>query len=763
MAGFGALNDFDANFQEFQTRKQQQLQEFQARQQQQYNDFQSRTQQEIAQFRKRSDDKIAEIKRKSAETFEKLEKEYNDFIQGTPFVNCIPGWSFLECKQSEPAWWSCNLKPGITRSQMQSDVEAYCTQKSDAFEYDPLDDFEEPENEENDTPIRMNAQVEELSEADGVTAYAEFDPSQDSQDAPYATQQNNSWNTNYNDSDKTPDSAPAPTQDKSASTMIAQDATRKAEKNKKNCTPAQRNKINATDCKISPDGKYSDIKCDNQKGYRLNANSTACEKSSRQETNKKCTQEQLTQLNAQSGKLYYYAETPNTQYCGITQCKNNFVINNDKPQEKCVCPTEKGFEEKEGKCVKKNDTNTINIIGTVVDGDSTNKQPIKWVYIKYDEGKKNPGQMRTGGNGKFNIDVIPGTTVTFEHTDYKTQTATFDIKTESIEIQMTHKSLAAQHGAAVGEPCPDDVLKILNAESGTYKKDATTGLIYCNIKKCTSNLKITKTEKPEPINFTDLDIMLEHCECPDNLPVKRSQNGVLECIPAELIHISGYVTNYKNEALPGVKIKIDKKTIKTDPSGHFTLSAQIGAKILLSHKGYKDYTHTIWADNTNPTIVMIEANAKNIQRGGNVIDEKGNPMPNITIKYDNKKIQTDKDGRFDITAPQGTVMTLSAKGYEDIQITLDEDCPDCDIDMTPTKKQVNNTEKKKLCEKEGPNTGKWNETLKTCNCKGKAFFDETDGCTTATTEYTNAESALETLYEQFTAQLNDIKSNIQQQ
>ena len=687
---------------DFEARNQQKFADFETRSQQKFADFETRSQQEISNFRKRSDDKIAEIKRKSAEAFKKLEQAYNDFIKGTPFENCIPGWSYLECKQVNnlsKSTWSCNLKPGITRSQMQSDVEAYCTQKSDAFEYDPLDDFEEPENEEDSGRVRMTAQVEELSPEDEVTAYDEYDPSQDSQGAPYATQQNNSWNTNYNDSDKTPDSAPAPTQDKSASAMIAQDATRKVE------------------------------------------------------TNKKCTQEQLTQLNAQSGKLYYYAETPNTQYCGITQCKNNFVINNDKPQEKCVCPTEKGFEEKNGKCVKKNDTNTINIIGTVVDGDSTNKQPIKWVYIKYDEGKKNPGQMRTGGNGKFNIDVIPGTTVTFEHTDYKTQTATFESKTKSIEIQMTHKSLAAQHGAAVGEPCPDDVLKILNAESGTYKKDATTGLIYCNIKKCTGNLKITKTEKPEPINFTDLDIMLERCECPDNLPVKRSQNGVLECIPEELIHISGYVTNYKKEALPGVKIKIDKKTIKTDPSGHFTLSAQIGAKILLSHKGYKDYTHTIWADNTNPTIVMIEANAKNIQRGGNVIDEKGDPMPNITIKYGNKKIQTDKDGRFDITAPQGTVMTLSAKGYEDIKITLDEDCPDCDIDMTPTKKQVNNTEKKKLCEKEGPNTGKWNETLKTCNCKGKAFFDETDGCTTATTELTNSKAALDTLYEQFKAQL----------
>ncbi|MBR2510880.1 MAG: hypothetical protein IKB59_01790 [Alphaproteobacteria bacterium] len=276
--------DFQARsqqeFADFEARSQQEYADFQARSQQEFADFEARSQQEISNFRKRSDDKIAEIKKKSKEAFEKLEQAYNDFIKGTPFENCIPGWSYLECKQVNnlsKSTWSCKLKSGITAQKMSSDVEAYCATKTNAFEYDPLDDFEEPENEEDSGRVRMTAQVEELSPEDEVNAYAEYDPSQDSQGAPYATQQNNSWNTNYNDSDETPDSAPAPTQDKSASAMIAQDATRKAEKNKQKCTLAQRNKINATDCKISADGKYSDIVCKN--GYTKNTDGTKCEKS----------------------------------------------------------------------------------------------------------------------------------------------------------------------------------------------------------------------------------------------------------------------------------------------------------------------------------------------------------------------------------------------------------------------------------------------------------------------------------------------------
>ena len=338
-------------------------------------------------------------------------------------------------------------KAEYTQAQIDADVEAFCAKQR--IQYNNV-------VEENKKPVSIlqidkstNATDTETGSAGAVyfneEVNDEYDPTQDSQGAPFAPTQNNAWNTNYEDSDETSETENTINPDKS---LLAQLGTKKTttkktdgktrktllldaylkycddegfsapntldlgakyaaeptidcdgEKGKvilhcykrkdisqslnqddlkyfcspdkitnfiiqtttrpsthiRDCNTNEKKAINATDCKISPDGKYSDIKCDNQKGYRPNANLTACEKSGRQETNKKCTQEQLTQLNAQSGKLYYYAETPNTQYCGITQCKNNFVINNDKPQEKCVCPTEKGFEEKEGKCVKKNE------------------------------------------------------------------------------------------------------------------------------------------------------------------------------------------------------------------------------------------------------------------------------------------------------------------------------------------------------------------------------------------------------------------------
>ncbi len=720
---------FSNKFTQFQTESQDKMQQLRSEQQEQMEKMRQEQQEKMAQMEKEAkaqmekmrreqqeqmdqlkqkyDTKLNELKEKAPKAFRDIELSFAEYIRNTPFENCDLGYSSIKCyKDNNKTYsaWACTLKPGITKEKMNQDVQKHCSTIRQELEFKP--DIPETTNandtetdEENDTPIRMTAQVEELSPEAEVNAHDEHDPSQDSQGAPFAPAQNNAWNTNYNDSNETPDSAPSPTQDKSASAMIAQEATRKAEKNKETCTPVQRDKINATNCKISPDGKYSDIEC--KAGYTKNTDGTKCEKS----------------------------DTPD----------------------------------------KKAKPELIKISGIVIEATTSgNEQTIGGVRIKYDEGKKDKdgnkkyAQHQTGNNGRFAINIVPGSTITFTHKMYQDITTSYSVATKDEKIKMTHKSLAAQHGATVGEPCPDDVLKILNAESGTYKKDATTGSIYCNIKKCTSNLKITKTEKPEPINFTDLDIMLERCECPDNLPVKRSQNGVLECIPEELIHISGYVTNYKNEALPGVKIKIDKKTIKTDPSGHFTLSAQIGAKILLSHKGYEDYTHTIWADNTNPTIVMIEANAKNIQRGGNVIDEKGDPMPNITIKYGNKKIQTDKDGRFDITAPKGTVMTLSAKGYEDIKITLDEDCPNCDIDMTPTEKSANNAKKKELCEADGPNKGKWNETFKTCNCKGKTFFDEDKGCVESTQDFIDDQNKLNQLYEQFGKQLKTITTPSEQ-
>ena len=714
--------------------------DFQTRNQQEYADFQARSQQEISNFRKRSDDKIAEIKRKSAEAFEKLEQAYNDFIKGTPFENCIPGWSYLECKQVNnlsKSTWSCKLKSGITAQKMSSDVEAYCATKTNAFEYDPLDDFEEPENEEDSGRVRMTAQVEEIPEELKTNT-----TQQSGQGAPYATQQNNSWNTNYEDSDEiqetentikpdksvvsqlgTKKTAPKQTDSKTRTALLSKAYSKycddegytpshpttdlgeryatkptidcSGEKGKvtlncykikdirqslnqedlkhfcspdtitnftiktvtrpnthiRKCKANEKKSINATDCKISADGKYSDIECDHQKGYWLNATSTACEKSGRQETNKKCTPDQLNQLNAKSGKLYYYAETPNTQYCGITKCNDNYVIDNSQQQEKCVCPTTNNeFELKDGKCIKKSDTpektkksakpELINITATVViKGTDT---PIGGVDIKYDEGKKDKegnikyGKHRTGNSGLFAIDIVPGSTVTFTHKMYKDTNETFSAtikQSDNKKINMTPTE-ATTENTQLQTLCEKD-------KKGTWNK--TSG----------------------------------KCNCKGNNTTFDKTKGCIE--------------------------------------------------------------------------------PENLQRGGNVIDEKGNPMPNVTIKYGNKKIQTDKDGRFDITAPKGTTITFTAKGYKDIKETLDEARPNWDIDMEPTDKAANNAEKQKLCEKDGK--GEWKPKLNKCNCKDKkAFFDETDGCTTATTEYTNAESALETLYEQFKTQLETIQA-----
>lgn len=693
MSGFGAINDFNAKFQEFQTRQQQQFQGFQARQQQQYNDFQSRNQQEITQFRKRSDDKIAELKERSAETFAKLEQSYNDFIKDTPFVNCVPGWSYLECKQVnnlQKSTWSCHLKPGITAQKMSSDVEAYCKQKSDAFEYDPLEDndFEEPESEENNNGrIRMAAQTTELRPEEEVNAHAES-PADGNSDFMAAQQQDKrDWENPAYGTPEPADVATTPSVDKSASALLAQSAkqkenTQKAKqdsmlaaafkkycddegytlapgahgadlpgavygtytaqcggsssnitltcyKKKKNvsfspadldhyCSPETTNQfklvessagrpsfhirncratdkksINATDCKISVGGQYSDVKCDNDKGYWLNATSTACEKQGRQETNQKCTPEQLKQLNAKSGKLYYNAETPNTQYCGITTCNDNYIIDNSQQQEKCVCPKTDEFIETGGKCVRK--TNLINIIGKVID--SNTKQPIKWVTVTYDEGKKDKegkikyGILKTGGNGMFNIDVIAGTTVKFEHNDY-----------------------------LVGE--------IQNAAPDT-----------------TAEVKLTPKS-------------------------------------SEYLLFQGIV--------------MDQETIT--------------------------------------------------------------PIPKAKIKYNKETITADENGKFDIRAPKDTVITFQAPGYNDREWKLEyETFEITEVPMTKTDKAAKNADLQKLCEKDGK--GKWNKTLKSCNCNDKgAFFDETDGCTTATAEYKTSKEQLDRLYEQFQAQLASIKN-----
>ena len=714
--------------------------DFQARNQQKHADFQARSQQEISNFRKRSDDKIAEIKRKSAEAFEKLEQAYNDFIKGTPFENCIPGWSYLECKQVNnlsKSTWSCKLKSGITAQKMSSDVEAYCATKTNAFEYDPLDDFEEPENEEDSGRVRMTAQVEEIPEELKTNT-----TQQSGQGAPYATQQNNSWNTNYEDSDEiqetentikpdksvvsqlgTKKTAPKETDDKTRTALLSKayskycddegyiiapdspdgvygtyDAQCNANiitvtcyKKKKNvtfspadlahycsqekpnqfkltenpngrpsthirkCKAGEKKSINATDCKISADGKYSDIECNHQKGYWLNATSTACEKSGRQETNKKCTPDQLNQLNAKSGKLYYYAETPNTQYCGITKCNDNYVIDNSQQQEKCVCPTTNNeFELKDGKCIKKSDTpdktkksakpELINITATVVIKDTDT--PIGGVDIKYDEGKKDKegnikyGKHRTGNSGLFAIDIVPGSTVTFTHKMYKDTNETFSEtikKSDNKKINMTPTE-ATTENTQLQTLCEKD-------NKGTWNK--------------------TKKE----------------CNCKDKSATFDKSKG---CTPAKTLQFNGFV-----------------------------------------------------------------------------IDETGEPMPDVKVKYGNQSTKTDAQGKFTLNAPKNTEIVFSHKGYKNQTHTLTESYNDIDISMEPTDKAANNAEKQKLCEKDGK--GEWKPKLNKCNCKDKAFFDEDEGCVESTKEYTNAEKALNDLYEQFKAQLETIKNPSAQQ
>ena len=97
--------------------------------------------------------------------------------------------------------------------------------------------------------------------------------------------------------------------------------------------------------------------------------------------------------------------------------------------------------------------------------------------------------------------------------------------------------------------------------------------------------------------------------------------------------------------------------------------------------------------------------------------------------------------------------------YEDKTTTpYSVETKDVKIEMSPTAETVKDRNLQALCEKDGPNKGTWNETFKTCNCEGKAFFDEAKGCVESTQEYTNAEDALKTLYEQFNTQLEIIKN-----
>lgn len=612
VSGFGDfITSSNQEFDSLKNKQQNDFINFKSKIQQKFDDLQTRSQQEINNLRNESDDKIAEIKRKSAEAFEKLEKEYNDFIQGTPFENCIPGWSYLECKQVNnlsKSTWSCNLKPGITRSQMQSDVEAYCTQKSDAFEYDPLENFEEPENEENDTPIRVTGKVEKLSPKDEVTAYDEHDYEKTREkllaeayskycDDEGYTVKSSTRETDlpgavygtYNEQCNAPNSiititcykkkknvtfSPADlahycSQEKINQFKLTETPDARPSTHIRDCKTKEKNAINATACKISAGGEYSDIVCKN--GYEMAPDATKCEKS-------------------------------------------------DTPDKKL-----------------------IKISGIVIDKTSDNEQTIGGVRITYDEGKKDKdGKTKyalhqTGNNGRFAIKIVPNSIITFTHKMYEEITTTpYSVETEDVKIKMS----------PTAETVKDRNLQALCEKDGPNKG--------------TWN----KTKK--------------ECNCKDKTATFDEKRG---CVPAEEFKFEGVVKDAKENPIPDVKVKYGNQSTTTDAEGKFTLNAPKDTEITFSYKGYKNYTYKLTANAENQTIIM-----------------------------------------------------------------------------DPTDKAANNAKKKELCEADGPNKGTWNETFKTCNCEGKAFFDEAKGCVESTQEYTNAEDALKTLYEQFNTQLENIKN-----
>ena len=235
-------------------------------------------------------------------------------------------------------------------------------------------------------------------------------------------------------------------------TNYTMEMAKRPDSHERDCNATEKKAINATACRITAGGKYKRVSC--KDGYKENAKTHVCEQVGKQETNTKCPQEQLGKLNAQSGKLYYYAEKPTEQYCAITKCKVNYVIDetNQAEQQKCICPVDKGFEEKNGKCTKTSDkpqttdSSLIKIMGKVVTN-ATKPKPIKMVHIKYDEGKPTPGELITGANGRFSIEVLPNTEITFSHDDYTTIVKTYDTKQTDIQISLTPKTSPQQSTA----------------------------------------------------------------------------------------------------------------------------------------------------------------------------------------------------------------------------------------------------------------------------------------------------------------------------
>ena len=85
----------------------------------------------------------------------------------------------------------------------------------------------------------------------------------------------------------------------------------------------------------------------------------------------------------------------------------------------------------------------IKISGIVIDATSENEQPIGGVRIKYDGGKKDKdGNIKyalhqTGNNGRFVIDIVPGSTITLTHKMYQNMTTTYSVATKDVEIKMS--------------------------------------------------------------------------------------------------------------------------------------------------------------------------------------------------------------------------------------------------------------------------------------------------------------------------------------
>ena len=587
--GYG--NDFATKHEIFTNNVRENMQNLTASNTAKIAELKQKSQDKINQFRSKSDNEIAELKQKSAQEFAKLEKQYNDFIKDTPFENCVPGWSYLECKQlngTQTSTWSCSLKPGITSDKMISDVESYCAKNGvkKSINYDPMESY-------TPGPQLVTASIaHDPVNTDNISSIVAATPTE-----------KKAWENPDNPVDITPDTETSTTDitDKSASTLLSSQSTPSKQPIVKNNTDKKNSMLKNAFEKYCDSEGYTPP--ENSPGADLPGIAHGTYKEQCSDDNPKVTitcykkkknvtydakdlQNFCFQGKTNSFELSHNtADRPENQIkdCNATEKKKidalSCKISVDGKYSDIKCDETKNMEEQNGKCKKHSDL--INIIGEIIDSET--KNPINWVHIQYDEGKKNPGQMRTGSNGLFNIDVIPGTNVIFTHNNYITLTTTFN-------------------------------------DAG----------------------------KPDPIKMTP----------------KTS----------EYLRFEG--------------------------------------------------------------VVMDE--------------DKIIPIPNATLKYNNKKTKTDENGKFDIKVPKDTIITFQATDYEDREWKLEfEGTQVIEIPMKRTEKKQINDSLLALCNK----NGKWNETLDKCNCNKGYFFDETNGCVTSTTDYQESSEKLDTLYNQFKNQL----------